>query len=375
MYNKGFSKGIDVISDALLKSLDRRSEKSFPKKAEVEKISFSSLEDIKKKNYKSLGTGLYKDAQHHLWQVEKNGEDYVLMRAMDENGESLAEIDKQVETEIDKVFEVKDASKKVAKERNLYTVEEGEVEEITVNDINKIHSEIDKADEAGTLGGCYERVIVYAWDENDAIRIARLYDEAIIDYANVLINGKVYDLLKDFNEDNASKKASELWKKLDKQKGNPPKDFQIDKKNGNPPKDFKFADNTKIAFGNEVNYEKTGRGVTFKLDPDTEEARAELKERFEELGEIAILPEIFESLTSNGWMRVDPETIGALTSAPMISDNSFGDTDDYEFAEANIYWYPDYAVRSTVQELIDTGKTYWDLAKKKTTSNYEDYNQ
>lgn len=63
----------------------------------------------------------------------------------------------------------------------------------------------------------------------------------------------------------------------------------------------------------------------------------------------------FEHMTSNGFDWVAPEEIGALTSAPILRyDNK-------------VWWYPDYQVRSPMEDLAETGTTTFTLAPEETT--------
>lgn len=64
-----------------------------------------------------------------------------------------------------------------------------------------------------------------------------------------------------------------------------------------------------------------------------------------------------EPLLCNGLHDIYPEMIGALTDAPILTDvcpdyvNSTLTDDD-----ANIWWYPNYAVTSPMEELKNTGQ-------------------
>lgn len=74
--------------------------------------------------------------------------------------------------------------------------------------------------------------------------------------------------------------------------------------------------------------------------------------------------EAFEPLTANGLMWVAPEDIGALTSAPILSDGTVKDNGDLDIEGAHVWWYPNYALRSPLRELIETGKTIFTAAKE-----------
>jgi hypothetical protein len=65
----------------------------------------------------------------------------------------------------------------------------------------------------------------------------------------------------------------------------------------------------------------------------------------------------FEYLTANGFEWVAPEDIGALTSAPILKyDNKY-------------WWYPNYAVRSPLEDIAETGKTVFTFAPEEKTAS------
>lgn len=84
---------------------------------------------------------------------------------------------------------------------------------------------------------------------------------------------------------------------------------------------------------------------------------AEIKERVSE-GDTSdnLMYEMFEHVIANGLMWVAPEDIGALTSAPILSDGDVNDNGSLDFGGSNIWWYPNYAVTSPMQEIAETGK-------------------
>jgi hypothetical protein len=53
----------------------------------------------------------------------------------------------------------------------------------------------------------------------------------------------------------------------------------------------------------------------------------------------------------NGWEMVPPEDIGALTAAPILSDEIVRDDEGRLTEAGRVYWYPDYAVRDEIEEL------------------------
>lgn len=66
------------------------------------------------------------------------------------------------------------------------------------------------------------------------------------------------------------------------------------------------------------------------------------------------LAEVIEWHIGNGWSFVDPEDIGALTEAPILSDDV--DYDDQGKAKVGVvYWYPEYEVTDPVAQLLENG--------------------
>jgi hypothetical protein len=64
------------------------------------------------------------------------------------------------------------------------------------------------------------------------------------------------------------------------------------------------------------------------------------------------LCEIFEGYTCNGWDCIQPEEIGALTSAPILSSdvsrNDDGEIVDY----ANLFYHERYAIEDPIDMLL-----------------------
>ena len=72
-------------------------------------------------------------------------------------------------------------------------------------------------------------------------------------------------------------------------------------------------------------------------------------------GTLYILLDLIEFQLCNGWDEIKPEDIGALTSAPILSDNAdFDDEGNLRNVES-LYWFPDYAVSCEIEELLAEG--------------------
>ncbi|MFA6089980.1 MAG: hypothetical protein WC755_09050 [Candidatus Woesearchaeota archaeon] len=95
----------------------------------------------------------------------------------------------------------------------------------------------------------------------------------------------------------------------------------------------------------------------------TPDALAE-SERFLSLATQIALDELFEDWICNGWGWVQPEQIGALTAAPIITDEFDIDDDGKFIANGNIWWFFNYAVENEVENLLKNGKLIFTKAEK-----------
>jgi len=86
----------------------------------------------------------------------------------------------------------------------------------------------------------------------------------------------------------------------------------------------------------------------------SEEGRAEF-EQIEQIRQAlatdAALAELLEDHFGNGWEIVLPEEIGALTSAPILSDEITRDDCGRVEDVGIVYWYPEYQVTDEIEEL------------------------
>ena len=65
----------------------------------------------------------------------------------------------------------------------------------------------------------------------------------------------------------------------------------------------------------------------------------------------AALFTLLEDHLCNGWEMVPPEDLGALTAAPILSDEIVRDEQGRLVEAGRVYWYPDYAVRDEIEEI------------------------
>ncbi len=80
--------------------------------------------------------------------------------------------------------------------------------------------------------------------------------------------------------------------------------------------------------------------------------------------------DVFEHLIANGYSWVAPEQIGALTDAPILTDSPSLDDGSID-PQGKIWWYPQYETRSPLEDIAETGKTTFTLAKPDTTAAFK----
>jgi hypothetical protein len=68
-----------------------------------------------------------------------------------------------------------------------------------------------------------------------------------------------------------------------------------------------------------------------------------------------IFGDLLEYHLCNGWEMVPPEDIGALTSAPILSDDVERDDQGKLVRCGHVWWFPEYAVTSELEELMEKG--------------------
>lgn len=117
-----------------------------------------------------------------------------------------------------------------------------------------------------------------------------------------------------------------------------------------------------------VEAKKTPDGnLRLVLLPEAREDLLELR-RAEVSGEKTtsdVEAEVLEDLLANGFQHIQPEDVGALTSAPMITDDWEGDErgESVPIVGGSVYAFMDYQVRSIVEDLAEKGFAIFQGAK------------
>jgi len=109
--------------------------------------------------------------------------------------------------------------------------------------------------------------------------------------------------------------------------------------------------------GNYANFEILPNGnLKISLIPEGKIELTEIQEQYKEQWSDEIMfREIIEHQLCNGWTWVQPEDIGALTEAPILSDDVvYNDDGIVEFID-NVWWYPNYMVESLTEKLQENG--------------------
>lgn len=107
--------------------------------------------------------------------------------------------------------------------------------------------------------------------------------------------------------------------------------------------------------------QRDGENLKLILISEAREELIELRDRMDDPKDTLTVADaeadVLESLIANGWQYIEPGDVGALTSAPMISEDVGFDEDDEPLIQAggHVYAYMDYQVRSFVEDLIDDG--------------------
>lgn len=103
------AKGIDLIDDKILEKYTAKKKETLIQPLEnSDAQTFKLLKDLEKQGYKKEGTGFYRDAEHHLWRIEKDGDAYKLIRLAEEE---------------DNLKQSKLASKKIGRKLRVFNID------------------------------------------------------------------------------------------------------------------------------------------------------------------------------------------------------------------------------------------------------------
>jgi hypothetical protein len=97
----------------------------------------------------------------------------------------------------------------------------------------------------------------------------------------------------------------------------------------------------------------------------TPNGRQELQRRLDNGDNIdaeATLYDLLEDHLCNGWEWILPEELGALTSAPILSDDCRRDDQGRLIEVRPVFWFPSYQILSPVNQLLNAGHVDFDRA-------------
>ncbi len=87
-----------------------------------------------------------------------------------------------------------------------------------------------------------------------------------------------------------------------------------------------------------------------------EDQRASVEEiAASEISADSKLAQVIEWQLGNGWSFVRPEDIGALTEAPILTEEIDTDDQGNVLSVGTVYWYPQYDVSDPVAKLLENG--------------------
>jgi hypothetical protein len=107
-----------------------------------------------------------------------------------------------------------------------------------------------------------------------------------------------------------------------------------------------------IEHGFYVDLEKAGDGnLHIRLTRNGRRNFRDIRGEQDRFGTHAALCALLEDHLCSGWEMVPPEDLGALTSAPILSDEITRDDNGCVTEAGRVYWYPEYQVRDEIEEL------------------------
>lgn len=101
-----------------------------------------------------------------------------------------------------------------------------------------------------------------------------------------------------------------------------------------------------------VDLEKTQDGhLRIVLNPSGQEQFADIELEHKRHGILAALYRLLDDHLGNGWEFIAPEDIGALTAAPILSEDVTRDDQGNLVSVGRVYWFPEYAITDEIEEL------------------------
>lgn len=119
-------------------------------------------------------------------------------------------------------------------------------------------------------------------------------------------------------------------------------------------------------------YKITKEDLVFSIDKQTQKALRKLQ-KLEKKGEPVgfhtdeLFLELVENCLCNGLSTIRPEDVAALTSSMLFSEGDYGLVGHFDEKDqygedhnsenpAPVFWFPNYAVKSPIEDLVEHGK-------------------
>ena len=103
-----------------------------------------------------------------------------------------------------------------------------------------------------------------------------------------------------------------------------------------------------------LNFEKFGNNLWISLTDEGRDELPNLIKRFGPSGEDILIGLMGHQLC-NGWDRVRPEEVGALTDSLIITDSAERDDEGELTGVGRTYWHPNYMVENPIDSLQNDG--------------------
>ena len=100
---------------------------------------------------------------------------------------------------------------------------------------------------------------------------------------------------------------------------------------------------------------KTGRALRLTLTPEGREGLQARVDSGQSIDTDSTLYGLLEDHLCDGWDRIRPEEIGALTSAPILSDECSRNDEGEITSTGVVYWHERYQIESAANELLTAG--------------------
>lgn len=79
-------------------------------------------------------------------------------------------------------------------------------------------------------------------------------------------------------------------------------------------------------------------------------------------GVVATLATLLADHLETDWELIEPAELAALTSAPLLGTGIDRDDEGVLRGVEHLYWFPDYAIRDEIEELLTDGAVTFDRA-------------